>query len=120
MHSLEHYVEKYGTDKKLSHHTDTYSYLFNNNRQDVTSVLEIGIGTTDSFDTPSTFKGILSHYPHYTPGGSLRAWRDFFPNATVHGIDIIQDCKISEERIETFIFDSTDKELCNKNLNLNL
>ena len=120
MHSLEHYVEKYGTDKKLSHHTDTYSYLFNNNRQDVTSVLEIGIGTTDSFDTPSTFKGILSHYPHYTPGGSLRAWRDFFPNATVHGIDIIQDCKISEERIETFIFDSTDKELCNKNLNLNV
>lgn len=118
MQTLEDYIEKYGSDKKISCHTNTYSFLFNNIRADVKSVLEIGIGTVADPESPSSFKGILSLFPHYRPGGSLRAWRDYFPNATVHGIDIADDCKFEENRIKTYIFDSTDKEKCNDNLNL--
>ena len=118
MQSLDYYVEKYGTDKKLSHHTETYNYLFNNVRKEIKSVLEVGVGSTKESDSLSTFKGILSHFPHYTPGGSLRVWRDFFPEAKVYGIDIQDDCLIEEERIKTFIFNSTDKVKCNENLDL--
>lgn len=32
-------------------------------------------------------------------GGSLRAWRDFFPQAVIHGIDIDPACLFQEERI---------------------
>ena len=42
-------------------------------------------------------------------GASLiSALRDYFPNATIHGIDIGTDCLFDEERLKTFIFDSTD------------
>lgn len=118
MQTLEDYIQKYGSDKNISYHSKTYSFLFNNLRSDIKSVLEIGIGTVADSDSPSSFKGILSLNPHYRPGGSLRAWRDYFPNATVYGIDIADDCKFEEDRIKTFIFDSTDKDKCNQNLDL--
>ncbi len=118
MHTLEHYVEKYGSDKKISAHTITYSFLFNNLRQNVNSLLEIGVGTIADHTSPSTFRGILQYYPDYKPGGSLRAWRDYFPNADIFGVDIAEDCKIDEKRLKTFIFDSTDLQKCNQELDL--
>jgi len=78
-------------------------------------VLEIGIGTLLA-QYPSTFVGNPGHYPHYVPGGSLRAWRDYFKNSQVYGIDIAEDCLFEEERIKTFIFSSLDKEKCDENL----
>ena len=48
------------------------------------------------------------------PGGSLRAWRDFFPNAIVIGADIDQEILFSEERIQTFFLDQTDPESIKK------
>jgi hypothetical protein len=116
MHTLKDLVEKYGSDKNVSLHTSTYTFLFNNIRRDVKSVLEIGVGTVLESDSKSTFRGVLSLHPHYKPGGSLRAFRDFFPNAQLYGIDIGEDCKIDEERLKTFIFDSTDKQRCDEHL----
>lgn len=118
MHTLDYYVEKYGSDKKLSSHTLTYSFIFNNIRQNISSVLEIGVGSTADSTSSSSFKGILSLYPHYKPGGSLRAWKDYFPNANVVGVDIAEDCKLDEDRLKTYIFDSTNLDACNENLNL--
>jgi hypothetical protein len=47
---------------------------------------------------------------NYRPGGSLRAWRDYFPNSDIHGIDIQKDTQIfDEERIYTHLCDSTDR-----------
>lgn len=115
MQRLKYYVEKYGSDKVLSEYTLVYEPAFKNIREEVKSFLEIGIGTQLP-DIPSTFIGNPSHYPHYKPGGSLRAWRDYFPNAQVYGIDIGEDCKFEEERIKTFIFSSTDSKEVNKNL----
>ena len=115
MELLKHYVEKYGSDKVLSEYTLVYEPAFKNIRNQVKSFLEIGIGTQIP-GIPSTFIGNPNHYPHYKPGGSLRAWRDYFPNAQVYGIDVGEDCKFEEERIKTFIFSSTDLQEVNNNL----
>ena len=81
---LDGIADKYGTDKKILCHgyTRAYEKLFLPIRHDVKNIIEAGI-----FD-----------------GASLRMWRDYFPNATVHGLDIEQksvDCVNSEERIKS-------------------
>jgi hypothetical protein len=109
-------VEKYGTDKTLSGYTSTYNNLFTPIKDKVTSVLEIGLGTLDP-TIPSTFAGNVSLHNHYKQGGSLRVWKDFFPNADVYGIDIAKDCMFDEDRIKTFLFDSAVKDYCDYYLN---
>lgn len=106
---LRELVEKYGTDKNLSGYTDTYERLFTPIRTEVKSVLEIGLGSLDT-SSPSSFAGNVRHYPHYKQGGSLRVWRDFFPEAQVYGIDVAKDCMFTENRIETFLFDSSNSD----------
>jgi hypothetical protein len=115
MENLDYYIEKYGSDKKLSNYTEVYEKVFSEIRVDISSVLEIGIGTLLP-EYPSSFVGNPSHYPHYKPGGSLRAWRDYFPYANVYGVDIAKDCNFSEERIQTFIFSSLEQDQCDKHL----
>ena len=44
----------------------------------------------------------------YRPGASLRAWRDFFRDGMIHGMDVQPDCMITEERIESYLCNSTD------------
>jgi hypothetical protein len=109
-------VEKYGTDKTLSGYTPTYDKLFTPIKDKVTSVLEIGLGTLDP-SIPSSFVGNTRLYDYYKQGGSLRVWRDFFPNADVYGVDIAKDCMFSEDRIKTFLFDSSTKDYCDYYLN---
>ena len=109
MDNLFTLVEKYGTDKSLSGYTYTYSNIFTSIKDKVTSVLEIGLGTLNT-SIPSSFAGNVQHFEHYKPGGSLRVWRDYFTNAKVYGIDIARDCMFKEERIETFLFDSSESE----------
>jgi hypothetical protein len=104
-------VEKYGTDKTLSGYTSTYSDLFEPIKDKTTSILEIGLGTLNP-EIPSSFAGNVRHFDFYKPGGSLRVWRDYFSKAQVYGIDIAKDCMFSEERIKTFLFDSSEKEYC--------
>lgn len=105
--SIEELVDQYGTDKNISKYTQTYEALFNPRKEEVTNLLEIGIGTLNP-EHPSSFHGIIGFNPQYKQGGSLRVWRDFFPNANVYGVDIAEDCMFEEERIKTFLFDSSD------------
>lgn len=105
--TIEELVDQYGTDKNISRYTITYEKLFNPKKEEVTNLLEIGIGTLNP-EHPSSFSGIVSFNPQYKQGGSLRVWRDFFPNANVYGVDIAEDCMFEEERIKTFLFDSSD------------
>lgn len=113
--NLDFYIEKYGTDKKKSGYSHYYEKLFSSFRAKKMNVLEIGIGTLMP-GIPSTFCGNVGLYPHYTPGGSLRTWRDYFMNSQIYGIDIADDCSIEEERIKTFIFDSQDRDKCDEAL----
>jgi len=114
--SLSYYIEKYGTDKLKSGYSHYYEKVFEPIKYKKMNILEIGIGTLLP-QYPSSFIGNPGLYPHYKPGGSLRAWRDYFKNSEIFGIDVAEDCKFEEERIKTYIFSSLDKEKCDENLN---
>jgi len=82
---------KYKTDKcpQMKHvYTPFYFHLFEARRESVKKVLEFGIGH----------------------GGSLRMWRDFFPNAAIYGADVKEKWLFNEERIETFLCDEHDTD----------
>jgi hypothetical protein len=81
MQSLDYLIQKYGTDKTISGYSKSYEYLFNDIKNEVTSLLEIGIGSLD-VNVDSNFRQVIeSKYDsvsldHYKQGGSLRARRD--------------------------------------------
>lgn len=66
--SLDKLALRHGTDKASTHHNYTphYEQYFAAHRNEPLSLLELGV-----------YKG-----------ASLRAWRDYFPNATITGVDI--------------------------------
>jgi hypothetical protein len=103
--SLGGLFDLYGSDKTRSGYHKTYEPLLKHRRDTITAVLEIFIGTLDPA-APSTMVGYAA--PHYQPGGSLRAWRDWFPNATVWGLDTQPDTQFADDRIITRLADSTD------------
>jgi hypothetical protein len=102
---LEQLFNKFGSDK--AEYAPAYRAFLDRNRLLVRTVLEIGIGTLIP-DAPYSMVGWGA--PWYRPGGSLRAWRSYFPNAEVHGIDVQPDTQFSEDRITTHLCDSTDAE----------
>ena len=108
---------KYGSDKGSPYnephpqtgwqpHTyaDFYEMIFRFSRLHVERIFECGIGTTNP-------KILSSMGKLGMPGGSLRAWRDYFPNATVIGADIDREILFSEERIQTFFLDQTNPDI---------
>lgn len=103
--NLGELFDHYGTDKTRSGYAGIYEDLYEHRRHEVTRVLEIGIGTLLPA-APSSMLGYAA--PHYRPGGSLRAWRDYFPNATIWGIDTQHDTQFNEHRITTTLADSTN------------
>lgn len=98
---------KYGSDKDRNGYTHFYEPLFKNLRMKSISLLEIGIGTLIP-GAPSSMVGY--HLEGYAPGGSLRAWRDYFPTADVTGVDIQPDTQFSEERITTHLASSMNRQ----------
>ena len=71
------------TDKYFSHqYIEVYEGLFEPIRDSVTNFLEIGI----------------NH------GNSHRMWRNYFNNATIYGLDIVDKCNglLGEDRIKAF------------------
>lgn len=108
---------KYGSDKGASEisssykwmpHTyaDYYYHVFSANRNNIKNILEIGIGS-NNLSIPSNMGESGS------PGASLKAWRDFFPNAFIYGCDIDPNTLFTEERIITFQMDQTDSKSVN-------
>ena len=77
---IEHF-DRYGCDKSLNHSYHfiygTIMYLIGN----VSSMLEIGLGTTN--------RDVVSHIgKNLVAGASLWASRDFLPNAIIYGSDV--------------------------------
>jgi hypothetical protein len=91
--SLCDIANKYGTDKCPTHrglrpghsYTPFYEHIFKHLK--VRSLLEIGIER----------------------GASLRMWRDYFPEAEIRGLDIDSANLITEERIQSALWDATVK-----------
>lgn len=97
-----------GSDKGLSWHSFTvlYTELFRLQCKPIETLLEIGLGTNNA-DIPSSMgsDGI--------PGASHRAWRDYFPQATIYGADVDRRVLFEEPRIRTTWVDQLDAESFN-------
>lgn len=73
-------ISRYDTDKHA--YIEYYNRHFLSQREEFTSVLEIGL-----------FRG-----------GSLKLWRDYFPNATLAGLDIQDKSKLEHEIGDLFTY----------------
>ena len=89
------------------HHTYTPQYheLLKSRREDVKVLLEIGIGNVP------LMAGLTSR--EYRPGASLRMWRDYFPNASIVGCDILKEVQFSDDNITTYVTDQSNVESLN-------
>jgi ubiquinone/menaquinone biosynthesis C-methylase UbiE len=90
---LEELFNKYGCDKAVKHnYHEVYEAEFDTIRNEEINILEVGV-----------FKG-----------DSVRAWLEFFPNATIYGIDIFTRVKpedidvLQHERVKWLKSDSTN------------
>ncbi len=103
---LAELFRKYGSDKDINGYSQLYFILFDHLSKNKIRLAEIGIGTM----IPGVHSSMVGYSrPGYKPGGSLRAWRDFFPEGDIIGIDVQPDTQFNdEERITTYICDSTD------------
>ena len=98
---LKSCLDAHGSDKA---NQNDYHYLYGpilRDRAAISSVLEIGLGTYND--------DIVSHMgADGRPGASLRAFRDFLPNAHIYGADVDARILFREQRIDTFFVDQTD------------
>jgi hypothetical protein len=97
---IKKYFDKYGSDKANNGYHNIYGPILKN-RDEITGVLEIGMGTNNT-DVVSNM-GLWGY-----PGASLKAFRDFLKSAMIFGADIDKRILFKDERIETFFVDQTD------------
>ena len=92
---------KFGSDKSTGHNYHRLYGEILKNKDDISYVLEIGLGT-NNLDVVSNMgtRGV--------PGASLRAFREYLPNATIFGADIDKRILFQEDRIQTYFVDQTD------------
>jgi hypothetical protein len=90
-----------GSDKSTGHdYHHLYAHILGPRRNTELRVLEIGMGTN--------FPDVVSSMgEHGRPGASLRAFRDFLPNARIVGADVDQRILFQEDRISTYFVDQT-------------
>ena len=93
MKELTVLANKYGSDKGTiqgSCHgfSDIYDDYLYNQRNNIGEVLEIGIND----------------------GSSLKMWYDYFPNATIYGLDIDDKSQYDNERVGCGILDQSNEE----------
>ena len=90
--SLAEIIDNSRTDKNTTHsYLKTYETLFQNKKNTAKNILEIGV----------------------QEGGSIKLWYDYFPNATIYGLDIRKIKDIWPEiknkpRIKLGCFDAYD------------
>lgn len=113
---LKSILSKYSCDKVASNYTSVYEFLMLPLKNEKIKLLEIGVGTVTKtpiygmVHVPSGMAGWKETHENYVPGASLRAWRDFFTEGEIFGVDIQPDCLIEEDRLKTFIFDSRESK----------
>lgn len=93
--SLFDIVDDSSTDKNTTHsYLELYQKLLYRKKESAKLVLEVGIGDFGEKN-----------------GGSIKMWRDFFPNAVIYGLDILPFTRVMDELIQderVFIYASTN------------
>lgn len=98
---LNQLFNEYGSDKGRHGYSPIYADIFDKiGRQNIT-LLEIGLGTNN----PALISSMGSKG---RPGASLRAFRDYLPEATIFGADIDKKILFAEDRIDTGWVDQTN------------
>ena len=97
---LANLLRHYGSDKAGKHNYYWFYGKLLKNRKEIKKILEIGLGT-NNLDVVSNMG------KEGKPGASLRAFRDFCPNAEIYGADIDKRILFIEDRIKTFEVDQT-------------
>lgn len=96
---LSKIMTKHGSDKgdgESHNYTQLYKYIWKEKRKRVKTVFELGILNCGKVQTGKT------------SGGSLRGWKEYFPNAKIYGADFNKDLLFDENRIKTFYTDIFD------------
>jgi hypothetical protein len=116
--TLDELSLKYNLDKNIAsgchNYIPNYVELFENKRNVVKKVLEIGIGSVEN----GQMGGVVSS--GYKTGNSLKCWSEYFPNSTIYGIDIFKHEELNTNRIITFQADQSNEQDLNnliKNIN---
>jgi hypothetical protein len=79
--NLEEIVNNSKTDKNTTHsYLQLYQKLLISKKETAKNVLEVGIGDFGEKN-----------------GGSIKLWRDFFTNATIHALDILPIDRVMDE-----------------------
>jgi SAM-dependent methyltransferase len=99
--ALKEVFDSYGCDKAGNHDYHLVYGAVLKSLGRVGSMLEIGLGTTNT-DVVSNMGRV------WTPGNSLRAFREYLPGTLVYGADVDRRILFEEERIKTFHVDQTD------------
>lgn len=97
-------MHSYGADKcpQIRHgYSPLYYQLLQDQKETAKQILEIGIGTVP------VMKRIVGET--YVPGASLKAWRDFFPQAQVWGLDKARSVLFEEDRIKCYYVDQSSE-----------
>jgi hypothetical protein len=107
--SLTELCDRYGSDKGYCGPRDTWgghayseiyeSYL-NTIRDAEINILEIGIGVTGD-----NYKVGIATDRNVEGGASIRAFLDYFPNASIFAVDINDASHITHPRLKTFVCD---------------
>jgi hypothetical protein len=107
MDSLDNISFKYSLDKNIrtGHHDyiQGYSSLFDEIRDNVNTLLEIGIGSVEN----EQMRGVWDI--GYKTGNSLRCWEEYFKNASIYGMDIYDHSNLSNGRITVFAADQSSE-----------
>jgi len=115
MSKLKDLIDDSLTDKNTTHcYIEIYEKLFEKKKYDSNVILEIGIGDL-----------------YKKNGGSIKLWRDYFPNSTIYGLDIrdirhVNDEIIKKDRINLYTstnaYDKNfiEKEFINKNIKFDI
>ena len=98
---LKSLFDKFGSDKSTGHNYHRLYGEILKHKDDISHVLEIGLGT-NNLDVVSNMgtQGM--------PGASLRAFREYLPNATIFGADIDKRILFQDSRIHTYFVNQTD------------
>lgn len=107
MLSLNELSINYKLDKNIAsgchNYIPGYTELFEDRRNDVKKMLEIGIGSIEN----GQMGGVINS--GYKTGNSLKCWCEYFPNSIIYGIDIYKHDELNTDRIITFKADQSNE-----------